>query len=162
MQKVDWLTSLLGRENLAILMMLGTTLIWPVSFIYVNEHKLSPFQTNLARGLAIFVTHTILCRLMGIDLDFKSKHDFKYLMIRNTIMIFHQLCFTGMHFVVSLSVNNTIAMSGPLFVFVIDYYINGITINKKQAVGIFLGILGVILTVNGDYFMTWLYYDYEP
>lgn len=136
--------------------MFSSTLIWPISFIYVNEHKISPFQTYLARGIAIFITHTLLCRLMGIDLDFKSTHDFKYLVVRNTAMLIHQLCYAGMYFVVSLPVNNTILMSGPLFVFLIDYYLNGITINKKQAVGIVLGIMGVVLTVNADYIMSWL------
>jgi drug/metabolite transporter (DMT)-like permease len=58
-------------------------------------------------------------------------------------------------------VNNTISISGPLFVFLIDYYINGVTINKKQIVGIALGILGVILAINADYFMSQLNDDYH-
>lgn len=156
MRKLDQLTSTLGKENLAVSIMFVINFLWPLSFIYVNEHKFSPFQTNLARGISIVVTHIFLCRLMGIDLNYKSSYDFKYLLIRNTLILFHQIVYAGMHFVVSLQVNNTISMSGPLFVFVIDYYINGVTINKKQAVGIVLGILGVILAVNADYFMSLL------
>ncbi len=39
-------------------------------------------------------------------------------------------------------------MTGPLFVFVVDYYLNSISINSKQALGIAAGIIGVLITSN--------------
>lgn len=58
-----------------------------------------------------------------------------------------------MYFVLSFPLNNSISITGPLFVFIIDYFINGVTINKGQAVGIFLGFFGIFLNINGEYLM---------
>lgn len=91
---------------------------------------------------------------MGISLDFKTSYDLKGLMVRNTAIFIHQVIYTGMFFVVSAPVNHTITISGPLFVFLIDYYINGVKINKKQATGVAMGIIGVIITVNAEYLMS--------
>jgi len=33
---------------------------------------------------------------------------------------------------------------------VIDYFVNGVKINHKQLVGVFLAVVGVLLTVNGE------------
>lgn len=59
-----------------------------------------------------------------------------------------------MHFVLSFPLINSITITGPLFVFLIDYYINGVTINKMQAVGIAFGFAGILININGDYLMT--------
>jgi len=51
---------------------------------------------------------------------------------------------------------NSITITGPLFVFVIDYYINNITITKSQAYGILIGFVGVLININGEYIMSWI------
>jgi len=99
------------------------------------------------------ITHFIICQWFGMGVDFKSKTDIKYLLIRNTIMVLHQLYYAAMQFVVSMPIINIITLSGPLFVFIIDYLINGITINRKQFMGIVCGIAGVIAVINGDIIM---------
>jgi len=91
---------------------------------------------------------------MGVD--FISGTDIKYLLIRNTIIVLHQLYYSAMQFVVTMPIVNIIALSGPLFVFIIDYFINGVTINKKQLMGIVFGMLGVITVINGDAVMHFL------
>ena len=60
------------------------------------------------------------------------------------------------HFYIPIPVIHTLSGTGPIFVFVIDYYKNGVNINKKQLVGIILGICGLILTVNGRILMSWI------
>ena len=52
-------------------------------------------------------------------------------------------------FYIPIPIVHTLSGTGPIFVFIIDYYKNGVQINKKQIVGILLGILGVIVTING-------------
>jgi drug/metabolite transporter (DMT)-like permease len=86
-----------------------------------------------------------------MDLDFKSASNNKYLMMRNMIMLVNQISYGAMHYVVSMPVINILNISGSIFVFVLDYFIHGVQVNKKQLIGMVLGFLGVILTVNGDY-----------
>lgn len=138
-----------------------STLLWPLSFFYVSQHHFSPFQTNLARGVSICITHIIICKCLGISLDFKSKRDIKYLLIRSTLIGIHQIVYTGMHFVLSYPLINSITITGPLFVFIIDYYINGITITKMQVIGIAIGFIGVLININGDFLMTIIDPSYE-
>ncbi len=133
--------------------MIIANFLWPISFIYVSHHKFSPFQTILVRGTSICITHILICLYLGISLDFKSSYDLKYLNVRNGLILIHQIIYTGMYFVLSFPLNNSICITGPLFVFVIDYYLNGITINKSQAIGIAVGFIGIFLNINGDYFM---------
>lgn len=138
-----------------------SNLLWPTSFFYVSQHHFSPIQTNLARGLSICFTHIIICSFLGISLDFKSSQDIKYLLIRNTLIGFHQVVYTAMYFVLSYPLINSITITGPLFVFVIDYYINGITINRMQAIGIAIGFAGILININGDFLMTLIDPTYE-
>ena len=70
-------------------------------------------------------------------------------MIRSVLMTFHSF-FTGLaQFVLPLPICYTIACSGTLFIFIIDYFINVTKINSQQFIGIIVGILGVFLTSNG-------------
>lgn len=59
-----------------------------------------------------------------------------------------------MYFVVSYPIVNTITLVGPLSVFALDYYLNGVEITRYQIYGIFIGIFGVLLTINADIIMS--------
>lgn len=52
------------------------------------------------------------------------------------------------HYYLSVSVLQTINTFGPILVFVWDYYLHGIRINRKQFYGVVLGIIGLIITTN--------------
>lgn len=160
-QAISFVTDRIGNENLAILLMTISNLLWPTSFIYVSQHHFSPIQTNLARGASICLSHILICLILGISLDFKSSKDVKYLLIRNTLIGFHQVVYTAMHFVLSFPLINSITITGPLFVFIIDYYINGVTINRVQAIGIAIGFAGILININGDFLMTLIDPTYE-
>ena len=151
---IAFLTDRIGNENFALLLMAIANLLWPVSFVYVSQHHFSPLQTNLARGAAICFKHILLCRFLGIPLDFKSSRDLKYLLVRNTLIGLHQVVCTAMYFVLSFPLINSITITGPLFVFLIDYYVNGVTINRLQAIGIAVGFAGILVNINGDFLMT--------
>lgn len=129
-------------------------ILFPVGFLFVSQHHFNPMQTNIARGTAIVFTHVLICMFFGIPLHFKSSRDIKYLLIRNTLVIIHQIVYTGMYFVLSYPLVNSIVITGPLFVFIIDYYVNGVTINNSQAIGIAIGFAGILININGDFLMT--------
>lgn len=59
-----------------------------------------------------------------------------------------------------LSVVHTICGSGPIFVFILDYYLNGVQVNGKQVVGLMMGIVGLVLTINGGILMKWIHPTY--
>lgn len=150
---VELVSNKIGTENLALGMMTIANLVFPLSFLYVSQHHFSPFQTNLARGVAICFTHIILCFYLGIQLNFKSWNDIKYLLLRNTLIGFHQYFYSWLHFVLSFPLLNSILITGPLFVFIIDYYLNGVTINRDQIWGIMVSFVGILININGDLLM---------
>jgi len=123
---IDRITQVISKETLAILIAMSSHLSFPLGFVYINEHKFHPILSNLQRGLSIIISHAIICLIFGISLDFKSKDDLKYLLIRNSIIVVHQLIYSGMYFVVSYPVLNTINLIGPISVFFLDYFINGV------------------------------------
>ena len=108
------------------------------------------------------VSHVILCRIFGLSLDFGSREDLKWLLFRNTVMVVQQLFYTWMYFVIPYPIVNGIFLSGPLFVFILDYYINGVTVNRSQIYGIIVGFFGVMLVINGDLVMSLFDPNYHP
>jgi drug/metabolite transporter (DMT)-like permease len=143
----------IGTENFALAMMAIANLVWPLTYLFVSQHHFSPFQTNLARGTAICITHILICLYLGIDLNFKSWKDLKYLFLRNTLITIHQLFYAALHFVLSFPLLNSILITGPLFVFIIDYYLNGVTINQRQIWGIAISFVGILININGELIM---------
>ena len=69
---------------------------------------------------------------------------------RNLAMVFEGAVIAGSQFYLSLSAIHTISASGYLSIFLFDYYYFGVTINFKQIVGIIIGVVGLLATVNGD------------
>lgn len=50
----------------------------------------------------------------------------------------------------------TISSSGPVLVYVIDYFMNDATITKKQIIGIFVACVGIALTINSHLLYRWM------
>jgi drug/metabolite transporter (DMT)-like permease len=129
-------------------------LIFPLSFIYPNEHNINPIYMNLSRGFITVITHLFILYFFGISFDLPSAGDVKVMLVRGTIITLQQLVHAGMFYVLSFSVLSTLAVTGPLFVFIIDYFLYNVSINRKQFLGIAFGVIGVIITINGDVIMT--------
>jgi hypothetical protein len=64
-------------------------------------------------------------------------------------MVAQGFVYTFIQFYLTQPIIQTLSCSGPLFIFLLDYKINGITITQKQLYGIILATVGVLLTVNG-------------
>jgi drug/metabolite transporter (DMT)-like permease len=143
-----------------MIMISVSQLIFPLTFLYVSENGIDPVYTNLSRGLITVISHYAIILYFGISIDVPRSADIKIILIRNTITVFQQLLHTYMFYVLSFSLIGTLIVAGPLFVFIIDYLMNSVTVNRKQVIGIILGVLGVIITINGDAIMALLYDDY--
>lgn len=108
------------------------------------------------RGLVTVLMNFFIARLYCIDLEYKDPSNFRILLLRNFIMIIQGLVFTVLQFILTQPIINTINSTGPLFIFLLDYKINGITINQKQVYGVILGVIGVLLTINGEYIIRFI------
>lgn len=71
-------------------------------------------------------------------------------------MTFYSIIFSISQFIIPLPISHTISCSGVIFVFIIDYMINGVQINRNQGIGIFMGILGVLMTGNSKLILVFL------
>jgi drug/metabolite transporter (DMT)-like permease len=90
-------------------------------------------------------------------MDYRNTENFYNLNVRNGIIAMHGMFYAFSNFYLPLPILSTIYSTGPIFVFILDYYINRITINRSQFYGIIFGIVGVIFTVNGGIFIN--YFD---
>ena len=59
-------------------------------------------------------------------------------------------------FYLPLPIVHTINGSGAIFIFVIDYFRNGVHINMKQLAGVMIGFIGLVATVNGKLIISYL------
>ena len=143
-------------------MMMVTNLMWPWWFYYVSGHNVSAWETTLARGSAVTLSHMVILWFLGMTADFKTWFDLKSTFIRNSIIVVHQIVYSQTHFYLPYPVTNAITLTGPLFAFVVDYYMNGIEVNKKQIIGILAGVLGVILASNSQFILYLIDDDYAP
>jgi drug/metabolite transporter (DMT)-like permease len=133
-----------------LLMVLGPSL-YSMGFVYANEQKLHPVTTSVVRGLTlIFVTYLIAWKT-NTDLTFKSKHTFKWQLIRNSIMVLQGLVYAWAQFYLPLPVAITLQSTSPIFTAIFDKILNGVNLNKKQTMWLTVAFLGVVLTANGTY-----------
>ena len=143
-----------------LLVLLGN-LSWVVAFIYPNENKIEFFESSMVRGYVLLIASYFLCLRKKVDTTIKDKTSFGRLMLRNIIMSMNGWVAGFAQFYLPISIVHTLSAGGPIFIFIIDYYINGVKVNKKQVIGIALGVVGLILTINGSFIMVYFNPDYK-
>ena len=122
-----------------------------ISFLYVNEHKFHPVMTGLTRGMAVTFLSYIVGRYKGIDLTYPSGHNFKWQILRNSIMVIQGLAYAWVQFYLPLPIVLTLMSSSPIFTAIFDKILNGVHLNRIQVIWFVIAFVGVILTVNGSY-----------
>ena len=114
------------------------------------------FETALARGIAVLFLNFIIARIFNIDIDFKDAHNLKFLNQRNIIVTLQGIIYTLSNFYLPLPIVSTLNCTGPIFIFVLDYYMNGTKLFRSQIYGVLIGLAGVIFTVNGAILLSFL------
>ena len=71
-------------------------------------------------------------------------------MIRNILSAIQSIVFTIAQFYLSQPIIQIINCTGPLKVFILDYFINKTTITMSQFYGVLIGVAGALLTINGE------------
>lgn len=118
-------------------------------------------ETTMIRGIMGMVSNYLICYLGRFDITFSNVQSFKYLVTRSILLAMTSLFVGASQFILPLSIVHTIISSSTLFIFVIDYLINGVRINVKQGVGIAIGLIGVVLACNGRLITTLINPDYK-
>lgn len=72
-------------------------------------------------------------------------------------MVLHNFGYTVAQFYLPLPIAITINSISPIFVYIYDYYLYGVTINKLQMIFLIISIIGVAITANSSYLIT--YFD---
>jgi len=131
MQVLSAVQRVVGVDNTSYLLVLIGNVFWILSLMFCAENKKVDFASmNRWRGLATILINAVLCRLYGESWAFSTKDIFK-LNIRNTFSSVRGMAMAfGMHYLTS-PVIHTIANSGPIIVFIMDYFRNGKTITRR-------------------------------
>ena len=147
---MDKLSGKIGSENLAYIMMTVATSVFALGFLYSNEHNFDVCETFLVRSISLIAINFAIARVYGMDLSYQDPYNFRILLARNFLVGIQNTMFTLAQFYLSQPIVQTMNTSSILFIFILDYFLNGVTLTKKQFYGVIFGILGVLLTVNGD------------
>lgn len=134
----------------------ASSILWPLGWIYSNEHNLPMSQSTMIRGISTLIFNYILCRIYNCVIVFSDRKTFSLLVLRSLIISATSLAIGFSQFILPLSIAHTIISSSTLFVFLIDYFINRININLKQGLGIAIGVIGMLLAANGRVLSLWM------
>lgn len=134
--------------------------IWFFSFIYPNEHQVEFYQTCLTRGYGLMIVGYVAAKRENIPLAFEGEV-LRKMNVRNMLMIFFGWNLALSQFYLPLPIVHTISGAGSIFVFVVDYFLNGVGITAKQLVGVIVGFVGLSLTVNGNIIMHYFHPEFE-
>ena len=145
----------------AIAIFLTSNFIWFFSFIYPNHYGIKAFETSFVRGIMLLILSFSLSKGQSLPNSLSFPHQSLTILARSCMLSFYGWGMAFSQFYLPLPIVHTISGTGPLFVFIIDYYLNDVKINQKQLVGIIFGIAGLILTVNGRLIITYIDPTYE-
>ena len=123
-------------------------ILFPASYIYASQQNLQMAEINLFRSIVLMLICLFIAKRKQIDLQKSIRVNFHKFLVRNIAVLIHAYAIFLCHYYLSVSAIHTINSIGPLIVFIWDYFIYGITINRRQFLGIIVGISGMLLTVN--------------
>lgn len=151
---IKWLQTKIGDDYTAYLLVVLGNVLWVFGLSFAAENKLRVdyIHANICRGVMTCILCGMICRSIGDSLAI-AREDFWTLVIRNILNGLYCLALSFSMPYLSPPIVHTLASSGPIMVFVLDYFINGVSISKKQLGGILLTFLGLASTVNSNYIL---------
>jgi hypothetical protein len=119
---IPLLADTFGAERMSYVFFSISQILFPLAFIYANDHKMPAIETSLIRGMVSMVLNFAIVRYYDMSLDYKYDVNFKNMLKRNIIFVFHGLAITASQFYLPLPIVHTINFFAPIFIFVIDYF----------------------------------------
>lgn len=126
-----------------------------------ENHSLNIGSISYWRGLSTVVFNFLIVRYSGKPITFTEPYDFQLLNKRNFMMLLQGLAISLALYYLPPSTVHTINSSGPVMVFLMDYFRNGTSVSQRQLIGIVIGFLSILITVNSNYIMHSLGYDVQ-
>jgi drug/metabolite transporter (DMT)-like permease len=115
--------SQIGSDRTAYLSWGIASIFWVLGFMYVSEHGIDTYSSNLSRGVMLFLFNL---PVMLKDKIWLSPDSIKYETIRHVLLVFYSYIFAQSFFYLPINVVHTLYSSGPIFVLIIDYLFNKI------------------------------------
>jgi drug/metabolite transporter (DMT)-like permease len=75
---------------------------------------------------------------------------------RNILFVLQAFLTAGLQFYLPLGILHTLAVAGPIFVYVWQYIIERKKPHYKEYMAIILTVFGIVLTANGNIFLKWV------
>ena len=144
--------------------MLISCFSWVYGYVFANEHNFSPVETNLSRSIVMVVGAYVFCRLMGLNIRFKSPQSWRKLLKRHASFVLQGLVVAGVQFILPLGITHTICSAGPIVVLVMQRVLrrsSSSPISGLKLQGCFIAVVGIILTSNGKFIYAYMDEDFE-
>lgn len=125
MRTVEGCQKLIGQDNTAYLLILLGSSFWVLGLMFgAEDPKLDFVTVTRWRGIATFLINAVLCYHYSEPSDFDSQ-DLPKLHLRNCLSVMQGMATAlGLRHL-SPPVVHTISNSGPIIVYVMDYFRNG-------------------------------------
>jgi drug/metabolite transporter (DMT)-like permease len=141
--------SLIGEDYSAYLFNLIANCIWMLGLLQGTEEKrINSVYMGQIRGFAVVLITFLIARIYNIRIDFPSISDLMTMNVRNFFMVIHGFYFALSFHYLEVPIVYTISNAGPIIVFIMDYFLNGIAVTHRQLLGILVSCLGITLAVN--------------
>lgn len=149
MYLVKKIGAVLGPEYSAYLTIILSCVTWTFALMAGAEaHYGSSQYIGILRGVATSIFFFIMARSTSDNISYKSSSDFKIIVTRTLIMNIQQLLISYCLRYLQSSMVYTICNTGPIMVFIMDYFKNNTLVKPRQIAGIVVSSLGLLIAVN--------------
>jgi drug/metabolite transporter (DMT)-like permease len=135
------------RQAYAVLLSAGWFFVGGYT-LGAESNELNIGTVNFWRGFSTVLLNFLIIRMQGRSLEFRNRLDLSLLNWRSVYCSIHGLMISIALYYLPPPIVHTINASGPIIVFVIDYFRNGTAVVYLQLLGIFIATLGLLLTIN--------------
>ena len=110
---------------------------------------MSVMETSLSRYSVQILMSYIICRLNHCKMTYENPVEARKLLFRSLIFSLNTAILAWAQFYLPLYVVHTIGSVGPVFVCIINYYVNNMKIIRNQINGNIIAFIGIFFTING-------------
>ena len=151
-------------DKLAYLCWMSGSIAWVLGFLYQNEHKIDIVSSSLSRGIIMYFFNAIWINYQAFLLPSPSiansecaektvypmdPRDTLIISCRHIYLTIYGFVFSECQFYLPSPIIYTIYFSSPLSVLSLEFLIFNRKVNRREALGVIISLIGVVLTSNG-------------
>ena len=112
-------------------------------------------ETSILRGFVTFLGGYLICQQRGDQMDYRK--GFWTLTLRNSLMVINSITIATLQFYVPLPIIHTVGALGPVFVVILEYFLESKKITAKQGLGIGISFIGTFFVSNAHLLTSWIH-----